>query len=257
MNFIKMKTMVISSFMIFGILSGCSNSDTSDTESKKDTLVMGTSADYKPFEYVDTAEGPEIIGFEVDIANYIADSLGYNLEIKDMDFNSLITAVKSDKVDFVMSGMTPTDERRKSVDFTDIYHSSINIFLTINDNNFTSVDDLNEKVVGVQTGSIQEMLALELKENGADIEIKSMNRVPELVQELKSNRIDGIIMEDAIAVNYLDSNEDLVQADIFEHTDEGYAIALKKGSELTEEMNEVIHEMFENGKMDELKDKWF
>lgn len=252
----KLKCLVISSIVTFGILTGCGDPDTTTSSDGKETLVMGTSSDYKPFEYVDTANGPEIIGFEIDIANYIADSLNYELEIIDIDFNSLITAIKSDKIDFAMSGMTPTDERRKSVDFTDTYYSSINIFLT-NNNEFDSLDDLNGKVVGVQTGSIQEMLALELKENGADFEIKSMNRVPELVQELKSGRIDGIIMEDVVAKNYLENDDNLVQADIFEHTEEGYAIALKKDSELTEEMNEVIKEMNENGTMDELKDKWF
>lgn len=254
MKFQKSIILFFSGIVFTGLLTACGNTS---NDSDKETLVMGTSADYKPFEYVDTANGPEIIGFEVDIADYIANELGYDLEIKDMDFNSLITALKADKIDFVMSGMTPTDERRKSVDFTNTYYSSINIFLTNKDSNFTSIDDLNGKTVGVQTATIQEKLALELKESGLDIEIESMNRVPELVQELKSGRVDGIIMEDAIALSYLQANEEFVADDIFEHTEEGYAIATKKDSELTDKMNTVIDEMIENGKMDELKDKWF
>ncbi|MFP3488402.1 transporter substrate-binding domain-containing protein, partial [Staphylococcus sp. SIMBA_130] len=118
---------IVGLFMVMGLAAcGSSNGDASqdDGANSEKTLVMGTSADYPPFEYIDSAQGEEIIGFDVDIANYIADELGYNVEIKDMDFSGLITALSSERVDFVLAGMTPTEERKENVDFSDIYYSA-------------------------------------------------------------------------------------------------------------------------------------
>lgn len=253
----KFSKLFLASILTVSALTGCSSSNET-TSSDKPVLVMGTSADYKPFEYIDTAVSEDIIGFDVDMARYIANELGYELEIQDMDFNSLITAVKTDKVDIVVAGMTPTEERKESVDFSDVYYSAKNVILTTNDNEFTSEEDLSGLTLGAQTGSIQETLALSLKDAGTITEVQSMNRIPELVEEMKSGRIDAIIIENMIVPNYLEKNENFVMYDIFsEEAEKGSAIALKQGSELTAQINEVIAQMKENGEMDKLAETWF
>src|SRR5699024_10055136 len=123
----KISTIILTGVMAVGLITGCSNNKSKNTANdNKKVLVMATSADYKPFEYMDTTKGNTIIGLDVDLAKYIAKDLGYTLQVKDMDFNSLITAVKTGKVDMVASGMTPTEARKKSVDFTDVYYSAKN-----------------------------------------------------------------------------------------------------------------------------------
>ncbi|MGG1688170.1 transporter substrate-binding domain-containing protein [Pseudalkalibacillus sp. NRS-1564] len=248
-------------FMVMALVAcGSSNENSNEEESggsSEETLIMGTSADYPPFEYIDSAKGEDIIGFDVDIANYIADELGYNVEIKDMDFSGLITALSSERVDFVLAGMTPTDERKENVDFSEIYYSANHMVVSLSDNKMSKPEDLNGAKVGVQLGSIQEDKANELKDSGINMEIITLNRIPELIQELKSGRYDAIIIEDTVAKGYLKSNEDLTGENLPNTEEAGSAVAFPKDSELTEEFDEVIKEMKENGKMDELIEKWF
>ncbi|MDO6655199.1 transporter substrate-binding domain-containing protein [Anaerobacillus sp. 1_MG-2023] len=248
-------------FMVMALVAcGSSNENSNEEESggsSEETLIMGTSADYPPFEYIDSAKGEDIIGFDVDIANYIADELGYNVEIKDMDFSGLITALSSERVDFVLAGMTPTDERKENVDFSEIYYSANHMIVSSSDNKMSKPEDLDGAKVGVQLGSIQEDKANELKDSGINMEIITLNRIPELIQELKSGRYDAIIIEDTVAKGYLESNEDLTGENLPNTEEAGSAVAFPKDSELTEEFDEVIKEMKENGKMDELIEKWF
>ena len=108
-------------------------------------LKMGTSADYKPFEYIDTAKGDKPIGIDIDIAKAITENLGYELEIQDMDFGGLIAALQNGQVDFVASAMSATDERKKSVDFSDIYYTSKHVIVSKKDSGIKSVDRFKRK----------------------------------------------------------------------------------------------------------------
>ncbi|RBW70659.1 transporter substrate-binding domain-containing protein [Bacillus taeanensis] len=250
--------------LLVGMLAACgtaengeeANTGTEDGAEKK-TLVMGTSADYPPFEYIDSAKSNEIIGFDIDIANYIAEQLGYEIEIKDMDFSGLIPALSSERVDFVLSGMTPTEERKENVDFSQIYYAAHHMIVSKTDNKIETVDGLKGKKVGVQLGSIQEGKAKELKDEGLNIEIKQLNRIPELIQDLKAGRLDAVIIEDTVAKGFLENNDDIQGIVMPDTNEEGSAIAFPKGSELTEQFDQVVTEMKENGKMDELINKWF
>ncbi|MGB8000222.1 MAG: transporter substrate-binding domain-containing protein [Anaerobacillus sp.] len=233
-----------------------SSESTGDSNSEK-TLVMGTSADYPPFEYIDSAKGEDIIGFDVDIANYIADELGYQVEIKDMDFSGLITALSSERVDFVLAGMTPTEERKENVDFSEVYYTANHMILSSADNKISTPEELEGAKVGVQLGSIQEDKANELKDSGINMDIVTLNRIPELIQELKSGRYDAIIIEDTVANGYLKSNEDLSGENLSNTEEAGSAVAFPKDSELKKDFNTVIKDMKESGKLDEFIEKWF
>ncbi|GAE24802.1 amino acid ABC transporter [Halalkalibacter wakoensis JCM 9140] len=167
------------------------------------TLIMGTSADYPPYESVDLETG-EIVGFDIDIAKYITAQLGYDLQIEDMDFNGLIPAMESGRVDFVLAGMTPTEERKENVDFSDIYYEATNLIVSKESTEISSLEDLEGLKVGVQLGSIQEEEADELAEVYG-FEVVKLNRIPEIMQELNAGRIDAILMEDTVAEGHLNA----------------------------------------------------
>ena len=125
----KLLSISFALILIVSMFSACSNGEEKATGKKK-VLVMGTSADYKPYEYVEASKSDEIIGFDVDVAKYIGKELGYEVKVKDMDFGGLLASLSSGKVDFVMAGMTPTAERKNNVDFTDIYFVAKNMVVS-------------------------------------------------------------------------------------------------------------------------------
>lgn len=217
-------------------------------------LVMVTSADYPPYEFRDTATGKnEIIGFDADIAKYITKQLGFQLEIRDTDFNGIIPALQSGRADFAMAGMTPTAERRKNLDFSDIYYESKNTIVARRGSNLTKPEDLAGKKVGVQLGSTQEKAAQKFK----GVELISLNKTGEIIEEVKSKRINAAIIEDTIAKGFIASNPDLEFNTIPNAEEAGSAIAFPKGSKLVGEFNRVLHQMQQSGEIEKLAKKWF
>jgi len=218
------------------------------------TLTMATSPDYPPYEYKDTAvSGNEIIGFDVDIAKYITKELGYELKIIGMDFNGLIPALQAGRADFVMAGMTPNAERRKSVDFSVIYYEAQNTIVAKKGSNLTKPEDLTGKKVGVQLGTIQQ----EAVKKMSGVQGIPLNRIPDIIQELKSNRLTAGVIEDTVAKGYAEANPDL-EFNVIPNTEEsGSAIAFPKDSRLVPEFSRILQQMQANGKLKELANQWF
>lgn len=235
--------------------AGEENTGTASGEAKK--LIMGTSADYKPFEYVDTANSDEFIGYDIDLAHMLADELGYEIEIKDMEFSGLISALKTGQVDFVLSAMTPTPERQKNVDFSDVYYTAKDMIISTKESGIESEKDLEGKTVGVQLGSIQQDAAEELS-TSIPLKVETRDRIPELIQDLQNGRFDAIIIENIVANGYLDKNKEL-QGNTMDVNEEeaGSAVALPKDSELTSEFNDALKKLEANGELDKLAEKWF
>jgi len=247
--------------LTFGLVTACSGSGGGSGEeaasSGDNVLVMATSADYPPYEFYDTAQGGgEPIGFDIDIAKAITEELGYTLEIEDMEFNGIIPALQAERVDFAMSGMTPTEERKKSVDFSEVYYDAKNTIVSIKGSELSSYEDLEGKTVGVQLGSIQEGEAKDQAET-IEMTIEPRNKISELVQELKAGRIDAAIVEDTVAQGYVNSNDDLEFSTVEVSEESGSAIAFPKGSELSEAFDQALAEMKENGELDALITTWF
>jgi polar amino acid transport system substrate-binding protein len=223
----------------------------------KEKLVMVTSADYPPYEFRNTATGNEIIGFDIDIAKYITKELGFELEIRDTDFNGIIPALQSGRADFAMAGMTPTDERKKNVDFSDIYYEAKNTIVAKKGSNLTKPEDLASKKVGIQLGSIQEKEAKKIAEKVKNVTIKPLNKTSEIIQEVKANRIDAAIIEDTIASGFVASNPDLEFNTITSSEEAGSAIAFPKGSKRVDDFNRLLQQMKQNGEVERLVKKWF
>lgn len=235
----------------FGDISGV----VAQQENARQKLVMVTSADYPPYEFRDTAKGKDdIIGFDVDIAKYITNKLGYDLEIKDTDFSGIIPALQSGRADLAMAGMTPTEERRKNVDFSDIYYQAKNTIVTRKGSNLKTPEDLSGKKVGVQLGSTQEKTAKEFK----NVQLVALNKTGDLIQEVKARRIEAAVIEDTIAKGFIANNPDLEFSTIPSKPEEtGSAIAFPKNSQLLNDFNPVLAEMKQSGKIEKLVKKWF
>ena len=209
---------------------------------KNGKLVLGTSADYPPYEFHKSVNGKdEIVGFDVEIAKQIAKDLGVQLEIKDMKFDGLLAALDQGNVDLIVSGMTPTEDRKKNVDFSDVYYTAVQTIIerSGDKDKFKTVDDLKGKKIGVQKGAIQEEIA---KKQVSGAEAVALPKISDLVLSLKNNRVDAVILESPVATSNLKANKDLVFSDIKLKTeDAGSAVALKKGSsDLVKEVNKTL-----------------
>lgn len=231
---------------------GQSNDASNGDKEEKKVLTVGTSADFAPFE--SRNEAGDVEGFDIDLVNYIADELGYELKIEDMKFDGLIGALQTNRVDLVASGMSATEKRAENVDFSTQYHHSGEMFLTVKDSEITTIDNLSGKTVGVQLGTIQEEGARKLQET-TKFEIKPVDNATILIQELLSNRIDVAYMDKSVATGYI-NEQGLAGFDDPTSSSPGMAIAFPKGSDLVEDVNKVLKEMEENGKLEELKTKW-
>jgi polar amino acid transport system substrate-binding protein len=241
------------------ILSGCGNkpANTLDQIKEKGVIVMGTSADFPPYEF-HKVEGNKdtIVGFDVDIANAIAKKLGVKLEIKDMDFKGLIPALQAGRIDMIVAGMTPTPERAKSVDFSDLYYNSQQVVVVKNDSPISKFDDLKGKTVAVQIGTTSEEAAKKIP----DVNLKQLNRVGDAFMDLKNGRCDAIVLENTVANAYLKEYNDMKILNMKEinTVENGSAVAVAKGNkELVNIINDVIKELKASGEYDKLIDKWF
>lgn len=254
----KLISILLMSILAMGILTACGTGEegTETTgDSGKKVLKMATSADYAPFEYIDTEKGSDIIGIDIDIAKAITEKLGYEFQVQDMDFGGLISALQNGQADFVMSAMSATEGRKENVDFSDVYYTSKHVIVSKKGSGIETSEDLADKKVGVQMGSIQEEKGKELAEE-VGFNLENRNRIPELIQEIVAGRLDAAIIEDTVASGYLEENKD-IEGFTIEDADGGYAIAFPKGSELKEEFNTELQKMLDSGEIETIIKKYF
>lgn len=248
-------------------LAGCGSSNDKNSDSKTDLLekiqkngklVVGMSADYAPYEfhYIDENGKDVIGGFDVDIANEIANKIGVDLVIQEMDFDALVSALPAGKVDLVISGMNPTEERAKVVDFSEVYYNSKHgILVRAEDaDKYQTFADLEGAKVGVQLGSTQEKIA---KTEIPNVNLQQLSNINNLILELKAGKVDAIVMEKPVAEMAVKSNPELaVGKPIYEEQTGGNAVGIAKNNpQLLAKVNEVITELNESGKMDEYIEK--
>lgn len=250
------KILAVAAVGVMGLgLISCGNKNNADklTEIKeKGTLVVGLSADYAPYEFHMMKDGKdEIVGFDVEIAKEIAKDMGVELEIKDMEFDSLISAVPTGKIDMVISGMTPTAERKEAVDFSDIYYIAEHgmVVRAEDKDKYKTFEDLTGKKIGAQMGSIQADLA---EEKIKDADMQLLSSVNDLILGLKSGKIDALVVELPVAEMIVKNNQELVIGEEkVKDTEGGSAIAIKKNSpEFAEQINTTIKRIKEEKLLD-------
>ncbi|ACS99735.1 ABC transporter substrate-binding protein [Paenibacillus sp. JDR-2] len=219
---------------------------------KAGKIVLGTSAEYAPYEFHKNVDGKDqIVGFDIEIAKEVAKDLGVDLEIKDMDFGNLLAELKLGKIDFVIAGMTPDEERAKAVDFSKVYYEAKQgVLVRAEDKDkFTTMADLEGKAIGVQMGSTQEKIAQGIK--GA--KLKSLGKTTDLVLELKSKKVDALIVELPVAQGYANVNSDLALTSISpEYESGGSAVAVNKGEkDLLAEIQKTLDHLTADKKIDQ------
>ena len=228
---------------------------------KKATLVLGTSADYAPFEFMYPDETGTMVygGIDIQVAQYIADYLGMNLQIENMDFGYLLTALNKGDFDIVLADIEPTEKRQKAADFSESYLDELPEYILIRaedaDKFQDAATDFNGVSVGAQTGSTKVEKA---EQNLIGCNVVSLPLVTDLVNELVNGKIDAILLDGSVAVSYDKQYEQLTIAEeaskVFPEPN-GIAVAVAKGDPkgLLDGINEAIEQLKAEGKIDEFK----
>lgn len=254
----KLIALMMAALMLFAV-AGCAqqtqkeaaDNQTGQQTQKKEVLVMGTNAEFPPFEY---KENNEIVGFDIEIAKIIAEELGMELKIEDMAFDGLLSALQSGKVDFVIAGMTVTEDRKKNVDFSESYFNASQVVIVKKEGSAVkSKDDLSGKKVGVQIGTTGDAY---LTENHPDVEVVRFQKGADAIMELKNGKCDAVVIDANPAKVFVEKNSDLTLLEE-QLTEEEYAIAVKKGSELKAQIDEILQKIKSDGRYDEIYAKYF
>ncbi len=258
----KILSLILATLMIFGVcaaFTACSDDatdkDTGNTEKPK--LVMATNAAFPPYEYV---EGGKIVGIDAEIAAKIAEKLGMELEIIDTEFGSIIGGVQSGKYDIGMAGMTVTDERKESVNFTKSYATGVQVVIVKDGGSVASLDDLAKDgiKIGVQQDTTGDIYASDTPENGgygedAVVRYKTGN---DAVQALVSGKVQAVIIDNEPAKSYVQSTTGLKILDA-EWLTEEYAIAVSKDdAELLTKIDKALEELIADGTVKSIIDKY-
>lgn len=252
-RFILVLGLLISSAMVY--INPTAHAEQNQTWEKikeRGELRVGLSADYAPMEFEHTVNGKtEYAGVDIDLAKKIAKDNNLKLKIVNMSFDSLLGALKTGKIDIIISGMTSTPERKKQVDFSDSYMMTKNIMLVKKDkvSEYKDIKDFNNKKVGAQKGTEQEKIAQTEIENAS---ITSLSRLPDVILALKSGKVEGAVVEKPVAEAYLKQNPKLGISNVkFNEEEKDTVIAVPKDSpKLLSQINKTINEVKDKGLID-------
>ncbi len=252
---LKISTVLTTTVLLMGMMVGCGNNQSasanSEAEQVKDYIIMGTSAEFEPFEY---REGTEIVGLDIDISKAIAEKLGKELKIEDMEFNTLVAQLSMGSIDFVAAGMTVDKEKEKQVDFSDTYFKTKQVIIVREENtDIQTAEDLVGKSVGVQLATTGHTHVS--AEEGIDC--IPFDKGALAVMDLANGKIDAVVIDAEPAKRMVEAQSNLKIIDA-PFVEEEYAIAVKKGDEeLLKAINETLAELKASGEYDEMYAKYF
>lgn len=248
----KNKFLLVSALTLGLTLTACSNKDTTNPTVKENkTLIVGTSADYEPFEFKD--KDGKIIGMDMDIINELAKRKGYKVTVKDIPFDNLLDKMNQKEVDIVIASMSATPEREKIAKFSDAYYSAKTL-LVYKNGEYMTLEDLKNKKIGVQSGSVQEEYLKKLEKNFG-YKIVSKKEIPELYKSLTSDEVQAISVEDTVVKGKIE-NEKWKSFILNGFDTSTSSIAFPKDSPYFDDFNGAITEIKSNGKLDEIVSKW-
>ncbi|MBP3697116.1 MAG: basic amino acid ABC transporter substrate-binding protein [Clostridia bacterium] len=241
-KFARIIALVMAVALMATLFASCKKED--------NVLKMGTNAAFPPYEYY---EGDKIVGIDAEIGALIAKKLDMELEIVDMDFNGIIAAVQNGSIDMGMAGMTKDPDREKSVNFSTSYATGVQVVIVKEGSAIKSIDDLKGKKIGVQEATTGDSYAT--SDFGEEAVKRYVNGAA-AVQDLQNGSIDAVIIDNEPAKAFVAANEGLTILET-EYTVEEYAIAVSKDDpELLEKINKAIAELKEEGKIDEIINKY-
>lgn len=237
---IKIITAAVMTLAVLG-LSGCGD--------EKKTLIMATNAEFPPYEYY---EDDEMVGIDIELAKAIAEDMGYELEIIDMDFGSIIPSLQSDKADIAVAAMSVTEEKLQQIDFSDTYETASQLIIVPKDSEIMSVADLKGKRIGVESFTTGDVYVAEIE----DATPESFANGLQAIDALKEGWLDAVVIDGAPAKVYVerDSGLRLIDEPL---TEEEYAIGVAKGNTfLLKKINKSIEKLKASGKLDEIRAKY-
>ena len=222
---------------------------TAPASSEKKTLTMATNAEFPPFEYL---EGEEIVGADVDMAKAVAEKIGCELEITNLDFDAALAGVSTGKYDIAVAGITASEERKKSMNFSDNYFVASQSIVVKADSDIKGKDDLEGKTISCQEGTTGEQYLLDNKYN-----VQSFKTGAEGITALTTGKVDALVIDNAVA-KALSAEQNGATVVLDEAlTDESYAIALQLGNdELTQKINGALKELKEDGTLKKIFEKY-
>lgn len=228
--------------------TGTEDSQDSEAEVTGGTLVVGTNAEFPPFEYV--GEDGEPDGFDIALIKAIAEKMGMDIEIQNMEFASLVASIGT-KIDAAIAGMTVTDERQAMVDFSDNYYEAVQYVIVPKGSDIATAADLENKTIGVQLETTGNYIADKI----AGATVSAYNRALDAVNDLINGRVDLVIVDKNPALTFAEQYSDQIDAldgAQFEFEPEYYAIALPKGSDMVQKVNDALAQLKEDGTFDAL-----
>ncbi len=254
----KVMNLVLATVLATALLAGCGSAGSAGTSGGSDAisdgvLTVGTNAEFPPFEYVGDDGKPD--GFDIALIKAVGEKLGVEVEIENMEFDSLVSSIGS-KTDIAIAGMTVTEERKQAVDFSEPYYDAIQHVLVPVDSTIATYDDLKGKTIGCQLGTTGDFIIEEI-EGATD---QQYNKAVDAVNDLVNGRLDAVIIDsnpaEVFTSNYPDKIKNL-DGEAFGFEAEKYAIAMPKGDKaLAEAINGAIKEIKKDGTFDELVKKY-
>ena len=246
---------LLSMMMVLALVFSCA----SVLAESKGTLVMGTNAEFPPYEYHDEVDGEDaIVGIDAEIADAICKYLGYVLQIDDMQFDSIIPAIQSGKIDFGMAGMTVTEERKLSVAFSTSYVTGVQVVIVKEGSEIATVDDLSKGgyIIGVQQATTGDLYCTWDLEDEGLATVERYNKGADAVAALVSGKVDCVVIDNEPAKEFVAVNEGLVILDT-QYAVEDYAIAVSlENEELLASINEALAALTEDGTVQAIIDKY-
>ncbi len=241
---------IILSLLLPFLLIGCE-----DKKPNQKVLKVATSGDNPPFEFY---ENGKLTGFDIKLMEKIATQLGKTVEFVDMDFGGIIAALQSGRVDAAIAAFTPTEERKKAVDFSDVYYEALPSFIVLQGTSSISVHNMQNKILGVQMGTTHERAAQKISDQTPSLEIVSLNKIPDLIQALKARRVDAILIgsTEAQAIVQADSTLGSQEAKDLPIVEVGNVIVFPKGSPLKGPINDALKALEKDNTIVSLKKQW-
>lgn len=224
-------------------LAGCNK------QNNASTIVFGVCADYPPFEFY---QSQELQGFDIELAKMIAQEMGKKASFENMNFSCILAALQSGTIDAAISTITISEERCQSFDFSESYYAESLSIVYPKANPLTTLEHLKQKKIACQLGTTMEFW---LKTYALDTQIILVNSNNEAIEALKAGHVDGVCIDSIQATAFCSKNKGLSSSFIAQ-SDQGYGIALKKGSPLTSDIDQALKAIQSKGQLESLKKKW-
>ena len=254
----KIIAIALAALMVCAMLTACGGQEEAGLKTvESGKLIMATNAAFPPYEFI---EGNEIVGIDAEIAGAIADKLGLELQIDDMEFDSIIESVKGGKADMGLAGMTVTEERKEVVSFTASYATGVQVVIVNEDSAITSVDDLFAEgashIIGVQRNTTGDLYSTWDLEDAGLATVDRYSKGADAVQALLTGKVDCVVIDNEPAKAFVEANAGLKILDTA-YAVEDYAAAMSKdNAELYEAVNKALEELIADGTVASIVEKY-